>query len=163
MTSDAQLPTDPSNTVPTATCSVVIDAGTKQVWAVVGDIASLGAFSPETTKTEWVGDSSKPAVGSVFRGYNHLGGYDWATDCTILQYDVDRVFSFGVSWDDHDDFSSVWTYTLESISGGTKLSESFESAYLADPNRQTRSDREQALINGMEATLQAIKGAAEAG
>lgn len=162
MTNAASNNPETRATPPNATCSVTIDASPEAVWALVGDIANLGTFSPETTRTELLGDVTTPAVGVVFRGHNTVDGYEWATDCTILAYVVNEALSFGVDWDDHDEFSSIWTYELEEIEGRTKLSESFESNYLADPNRQTRSSRELTLIESMDATLLAIKTAVEA-
>lgn len=162
MSDEAQTQSDgTASAVPTATRSIWIDAPPERVWADVGNIEQLGAHSPETTGTEWLGDATELAVGAIFRGHNTQGGYDWSTDCTITTLVHGKTFSFGVDWDDHDQFSSVWTYAVAAKDGGTELTESYESAYLADSNRKTKSGREDKLVESIYITLGRIKASIE--
>lgn len=147
--------------IPSGSRSIMINASLAQVWAEVGDIDGLGVHSPETVRTEWLADTEGPSVGAVFKGHNALGGFEWTTECTIIRFVENEVFSFGVDWEGHAGYSSVWTYGLAEHDGATRLTESYESAYLASPEQQTRGGRQDVLAGAIEETLQRIKIAVE--
>lgn len=146
----------PSNEV-TAEASVWIDAAVEAVWARVANIASLGRYSPETTRTEWLPGSTGHEVGARFRGYNANERHQWHTDCTIVGYVEPTEFAFGVAPDELGQFVTIWTYRLSPERGGTRLTESFESPILADRPAEMSPTRRQTLAEMLQQTLTAIR------
>ena len=141
---------------------VHVDAPPAAVYAVVSDVTRMGEWSPETTKCEWVGGATGPAVGARFKGSNKRGILRWSTTPTVVTADPGKAFAFDVNGD------VMWTYRLESEDGGTRLSESFEMLkdlrwYYAVVERWVMGvkDRKADLEQGMRTTLERIKTVVE--
>jgi uncharacterized protein YndB with AHSA1/START domain len=144
--------------------TVHIDAPASRVWELVSDVTQIGRFSPETFEAEWLDGATGPTLGGRFRGHvkrNGRGPVYWTT-CTITECEPNRVFAFAVGV--RGNSVNTWRYELAPSADGTDITESFE---LTD-NPATRLYwmlagrwRGRTNRNGMRATLERIKGAAE--
>ena len=65
--------------------STWIGASPEAVWRSVANIESLGRYSPETSRTEWLPGSDRHDVGARFRGFNSNDRNEWHTDCAITE------------------------------------------------------------------------------
>jgi Polyketide cyclase / dehydrase and lipid transport len=151
--------------MPSASVSMVIDQAPSTVFQAVADITRMGLWSPECVAGRWVGGASGPAVGASFEGDNvaKLGPITvkrWTTTSVVTALEVDRLFEFNAS------AATLWTYRLEPVSGGTKVTET----YAYEPMRGfegflygTIFQRERALKTGMTNTLKRLKTALENG
>jgi uncharacterized protein YndB with AHSA1/START domain len=158
-----------------------IDAPPERVWAIVTDVTRMGELSPITYRCEWLGDSTGPAVGARFRGYNKMSPVRWSTLCEVTASDPGKLFEFRVidgtfNFGARGKESTRWRYTFEPDGIGTRVHESYEVALVppllripesivrkipggarwAD-NRRAQTDR------GMEETLERLKRVAEEG
>lgn len=138
--------------------SIDIDAPPERVYELVADVTQMGRWSPETYRAEWRKGADGPAAGARFRGWNKRGPLRWFTDCEVEEADPGRAFAFRVKGT-----SARWGYRLEATNGGTRLTETRDLSGAPAGgrilNRLMRQD--QGLREGMEATLQRIKAAAE--
>jgi uncharacterized protein YndB with AHSA1/START domain len=141
--------------------TIQIQAPPDTVYAMITDVARMGEWSPECVKAEWV-EGEGPQVGARFRGHNKLNWLiRWSTTPTVKVADRGKEFTFETGKPGKED--TRWTYQFAPKDGGTELSESFEalrySAFfkIVDPPRR----RTRQLQQGIEATLQRIKQAAE--
>lgn len=137
--------------------TVHIQAPPENVYAMVTDVTRMGEWSPECRKAEWVEGATGPAVGARFKGSNKKGIMRWSTTPTVTVADPGKEFTFDVGKD------TRWSYKFAPKDGGTELTESFEALryglffkIVQPPKRRTRE-----LQQGIEATLQRIKQAAE--
>lgn len=147
--------------------TVHVSAPPEKVWGLVSDITNTGRFSPETFEAEWLDGATAPAVGVRFRGHvrrNGRGPVYW-TVCKITASEPGREFAFAVLGPGERSLNS-WRYQFEPSGEGTDVTESFQLAdnlltklYWALAGRwRGRTNR-----NGMQATLERIKAAAEEG
>jgi hypothetical protein len=147
--------------------TVHVSAPPDKVWGLVSDITNTGRFSPETFEAEWLDGATEPAVGVRFRGHvrrNGRGPVYW-TVCKITASEPGREFAFAVLGPGERSLNS-WRYRFEPSGDGTDVTESFQLAdnpltklYWALAGRwRGRTNR-----NGMQATLERIKAAAEQG
>ncbi len=120
-------------------------------------IQNLSRHSPETIRTEWLPGSHRHEVGARFRGHNTNGRHHWHTDCTISEYTRPNAFAFDVEPDEHGHYATRWRYTLAPDGSGTRLTESFESPVLNDKPSGMNPNRQQVLIDMLNATLASIK------
>jgi uncharacterized protein YndB with AHSA1/START domain len=142
---------------------VHIDATPDDVYALVTDVTRMGEWSPETTKCEWLGGATGPAVGASFKGTNKRGFVTWSTKPKVVVAEPGREFAFEVGPD------VKWTYRFEAEGGGTKVTESFEMLrdirwYYAFAERWLMrvKDRKADLEQAMAQTLGRIKQVVEA-
>ena len=134
-----------------------IDAPAEKVYELISDITRMGEWSPECVRAEWVGGAAGPAVGAKFKGHNKQGWMRWSTTPEVTAADPGKEFAFKTR-------DTTWRYRFEpSAAGGTDVTESFEvpdygffMRVLAPPKR-----REPQIVDGMKATLQRVKAAAE--
>lgn len=155
--------------MPDIEVSTHVDAPADRVWSLVGDPTRMEDFSPEVHKVTWTGGASGPALGAKFRGANRRGWHRWSTSCTVTTYEPGRE----VAWD--VDFVvapiSRWGYRIEpdADGNGCTVTEHWtdrrlvfaKSGVVGIVSRGVR-DAETHNRAGMEATLAAIKAAAEA-
>jgi Polyketide cyclase / dehydrase and lipid transport len=138
-----------------------------RVWDLVSDITRTGEFSPETFEAEWLHGAAGPAAGARFRGHVRRNGrwpVYWTT-CTVIASNPGREFAFTVAGPGRTTVNT-WRYELRPHAEGTDVTESFEL-----PDRlATRMywmlagrARGRTNLDGMRATLERIKAAAEAG
>lgn len=145
--------------------STRIDASPDEVWALVGDPARMGEWSPECRRVRWLGSVTGPAVGARFRGDNRIGWRRWSTTGTVSTYEPGRA----VAWDVSVGPLAVarWSYRVEPDGTGCILTESFEDrrgALITVIGSAARGvgDTETHNRAGMAQTLANVKAAAEA-
>ena len=137
-----------------------------RVWDVVADITRIGEFSPETFEAEWLDGAAGPAAGARFRGHvrrNGRGPVYWTT-CTVTASDPGREFAFNVAGPGGATLNS-WRYELRPGPDGTDVTESFELPDMLVTRLYwllAGRARRRANLDGMRATLEGIKVAAEA-
>jgi hypothetical protein len=134
------------------------------VWAMVSDVTRMGSWSPETYATEWLDGATGPAVGVRFKGKNRRGLLRWSTKVRITECEPGRVFGFAVVARKQD--ATLWTYRFDPTDdGGCDVTESYE--VLWEPwygkifTPEGRRGRQ--LDEGINLTLERLKGQAEAG
>ncbi|GAB3473865.1 SRPBCC family protein [Amycolatopsis cihanbeyliensis] len=105
-----------------------------EVYAVVGDLARSGEWSPECVGGSWV--SGEPGtVGAVFRGEN-LRGTDvvawapvvrgtWFTESEVVAAEPGRTFQWSMRTHSGEKQDSVWAYDIEARDGGSVLTHRF--------------------------------------
>ena len=138
-----------------------IAAPPEAVWALVSDVTRMGDWSPETRRAEWVRGAAGPAVGARFRGHNRRGTFQrWATTPRVKVCDPGREFTFVLGIGPLE--FVTWRYVFEAVDGGTRVTESFTVRGYALYGLLRPRRRERQLVEGMQATLRRLKGAAEA-
>jgi hypothetical protein len=140
-----------------------------RVWELVADITRIGEFSPETFEAEWLDGAAGPAAGARFRGHvrrNGRGPVYWTT-CTVTASDPGREFAFNVAGPGGSTLNS-WRYELRPGPDGadsTDVTESFELPDILVTRlywRLAGRARGRTNLDGMRATLERVKVAAEA-
>jgi hypothetical protein len=142
-----------------------IDAPADRVFSLVSDVTNYGHWSSENTSSSWIGGATGPAVGARFRGWNRgkLGPIPavWMTVGVVRRLDPGRVFSFDVPFS-----GARWTYEVEPTDAGCRLTERREilrvPAMLKPAYKFIGGQRDQAMLDGMNATVAAVKKQAEA-
>lgn len=145
--------------------SLRIDAPAEQLYDMVSDLPRMGEWSPENTGGRWLGKASGPALGARFLGWNKHGVMRWFTRCTVTRADRPDGFEFQV-----EESKMIWGYRFEAGDGdGTLVTEYRRhtkpvNAVIAFVQRSGMigKDREQLMVDGMRATLERLKAAAEA-
>lgn len=143
----------------TGSASVVINRDPQTVFAAVSDITRTGEFSPECVSGRWVGGATGPAVGAKFEGDNELklAGMTlkkWTTTSEVTACVPGEVFEFIA------EEYTTWRYQLEAVSGGTKLTESFDYAEASGVKKfvvDTVVRRPVSLVKGMQRTIDQMK------
>lgn len=158
---------------PSTSVSIDISAPPAAVWALVRDINLPARFSAEFQGADWLNGAEEAAVGARFVGRNHhpaIGG--WETTSTILTHDPERELAYEVDGDGGP--AARWTFRLEPIEGGTRLT---QSARLGpgrsgiSPAIDAMPEKESKILHrrlgehrrNMEANLAGIKTLAEGG
>jgi uncharacterized protein YndB with AHSA1/START domain len=144
------------------TAAIAADPGT--VYDLVSDVTRMSDWSPETTSCRWLG-AAGPAVGARFRGSNQHGGRRWSTTCTVTAADKGQRFAFSVGWGPFP--ISEWSYSIEPALEGCTVTESWVDKRpvwmrISSPAVMGIIDRGAHNRAGMQATLAALKAAAEA-
>jgi hypothetical protein len=145
--------------------SLRIDAPAGQLYDMVTDIARMGDWSPENTGGRWLGGATGPALGAKFLGWNKHGIVRWFTRCTVTRADRPDGFEFQVN-----ESKMIWGYRFEADPGGGTLVTEYRrhtkpvNALIGFVQRSGMigKDREQLMVDGMRATLERLKAAAEA-
>jgi hypothetical protein len=106
--------------------SIDIDATPESVYALVSDLPSMGRWSPECYRCEWLGGATAAAPGVRFVGRNKIGARRWSTTGTVVVADPGRELTFDV----HTVLGlpvSRWSYHITPrADGGVTLTESTE-------------------------------------
>jgi uncharacterized protein YndB with AHSA1/START domain len=159
---------EPSMAMPQA--SIEINASPEEVYAMISDLPSMGRWSPECYRCDWLGGATEAAPGVRFRGRNRIGIRRWSTTGTVAVAEPGRELSFDVEY--YGMPVSRWTYKLEPLpGGGCRVTESTQdrrgtvvrtlgSLLLAGTPGMDRTARNQ---DTMQVTLERLKAAAEAG
>ena len=101
----------------------VVGATPDQVYDLVADITRTGEWGGECEAAEWLPSAPQGAVGSTFRGHNHVGRARWTRDCEVLVADRGREFAWRTipgSLPTQRD-SIRWSYRLTAVPGGTRV------------------------------------------
>ena len=144
--------------------SVVVHASPEEVYDLVSDVTRTGEWSP-VCRACWWDEGTPGQAGAWFTGRNEVPGRTWETRSQVVAADRGREFAWLVGG------SLVrWSYTLEPVDGGTRLTESWEflaagielfhQRYGEQAEAQI-ADRTRAAHEGIPATLAAIKRIAE--
>ena len=140
--------------------SIEIAASPDAVYQILTDFSRISELSPECYKAEWEGNSTGPAVGATFRGYNRLRGNEWDVGCVVVAAEPGKEWAFEIPSDDGP--GTVWRYTIEQTDAGSKVAESFDSPILGNDHFQ-KMGRHEMLLANIAQTLENLKAAAEAG
>lgn len=143
--------------------TVQIASSAERVWDLVSDVTQMGRWSPETTTASWHDDDG-PRVGARFSGRNKRKA-GWSTTCTVTACEPGRRFGFAVGKGE-----TTWDYLIVPTDDGCSVTESFEIC--TPPGAIGRlltrmavgvpwSEREADLLDGVRATLDRLKAAAE--
>lgn len=140
--------------------SIEIDAPPEAIYDLVTDVTSMGEWSPECVRCEWLGSAGE--VGSTFKGHNRRGLARWSTVARVMVADRPHEFSFATLYRDQP--STRWTYRFTGT-GPTTVTESFDALHvpplIAFAERFVLRNRQAQLEAGMAQTLARIKQAAE--
>ena len=145
--------------------SLHIDAPAERIYDLVADITQMGRWSPECTGGKWLDGSAAPAVGARFKGSNKKGLMRWSTKCEITKADRPTAFEWQVA-----ESGMLWGYRFEPAGDGTLVTEYREKTrdtpfYVKAVQKSglIGKDREGLMVEGMKATLEKVKQAAERG
>ncbi len=143
--------------------SLTIDAPPEHLWSLITDVTNMGKWSPECVRCSWIGGAVEPAVGAQFKGHNRHGLARWTTQCTVTAAEEPRHFEFQVKQS-----GMRWGYRFEAEGEGTKVTEYREKTtpvpfYIKAVQRSglIGRNRDELMIEGMRATLERLKAAAE--
>lgn len=144
--------------------SIVIEAKPEEVYAVVSDVTRTGEWSPICQECWW-DEGDGPRLGAHFTGRNVLPEREWKTRSEVTAATPGEAFGWSVGGGKVE-----WTYRMEAVEGGTRLTESWEftpvgqaffhEKYGTDAPAQIAA-RTQNALEGIPATLAAIKRVVE--
>ncbi len=144
--------------------SIDIARPPNDVYDMISDVTRMGEWSPVCVECWW-DEGDGPREGSWFTGRNVTPERTWETRSVVTAARRGEEFTFVVGG-----VRTRWSYTLEPIAGGSRLTESWEflpggaesfrDRFGDDADAQLEVRRE-AARTGIPATLAAIKAAAE--
>jgi len=125
----------------------------------------MGDWSPECRKVEWLDGSTGPTEGATFVGHNQGGPrglMKWSRRGRVLTADPGREFAFVTEEGSRP--STEWRYRLETMEGGTRVTESYTVRWIPAWARivDVPTNRVRELREAMRHTLERLKDAAEA-
>jgi len=144
--------------------SIEIARPSDDVYDMISDVTRMGEWSPVCVACWW-DEGDGPREGSWFTGRNETAERTWETRSLVNVARRGEEFTFVVGG-----ARTKWSYTLESIDGGSRLTESWEFLPGGAENFRERFGddaeaqlelRREAARTGIPATLAAIKAAAE--
>jgi uncharacterized protein YndB with AHSA1/START domain len=149
-----------------AEATTTIAADPVKVYNLVSDLPRMGEWSPENTGGKWADGATGPAVGATFRGNNKRGPLRWSTTVEVTEATPGKRFAFDVTYGPIS--ISTWEYTFTPDGDGCRVTEMwFERRptwmKIAGVPMMAVVDRSKHNQRNMEATLAALKVAAEAG
>lgn len=143
---------------------IVVEAPQEVVYQLVSDLTRMGEYSPECYRCRWLDGATGPGVGVRFRGSSKFRGFRWSRTGRITRMEPPSLFQFETLPDAIFHDATRWTYRFEPVQGGTRVIESYEliqPGWLATVfDLVTR--KPDAMVPGMQRTLERIKQAAEA-
>jgi hypothetical protein len=142
----------------TFTDSVEIKADPEAVFAAISHLERMGEFSTENNGGTWVKGSAGPGLGAHFRGTNGNGKKTWSTNVEVVTFTPPSSFAFEVTAGPVK--VARWSYELEAIDGGTRVTESWldrRNGLVRKLTSRIEVDREGANRNSVRATLDALK------
>ncbi len=145
--------------------AVKINAPAEKIYDLLADVAQMGRWSPECTGGRWVDGATEPAVGARFKGSNKRGPMRWTTGCEVTKAERGKAFEWQVK-----ESGMVWGYRFDpEPDGGTTVTEYREQTRptpfyikLVVRSGLIGRNREHLMVEGMRATLERLKAAAEA-
>jgi hypothetical protein len=145
--------------------SAVIEAPAERIYSLVADLRRMGDWSPECRRVEWLDGSDGPTAGATFIGHNRGGPgglMKWSRRGRVLTADPGREFAFVTEEGGRE--STEWRYRLEPLQGGTRVTESYAVRWIPTWARimDVPTNRARELRQGMQHTLEQLRGAAEA-
>ena len=142
--------------------SIEIKVSPEAVYDLVSDLPRMGEWSPENIGGEWQ-DGGSGKAGDRYIGHNRAGERSWSVPVMVTVAERGRCFEFVTRPDEGP--CVRWTYRLEPIAGGTRVTEIWDVEKLP----QTLQGRPQAQLDersrvveaALKTTLAAIKATAE--
>ncbi len=143
-----------------------ISASSSAVFAALTDILRMGEWSPENDRNEWNEGFDHAEVGAKFTGHNRNGDKEWTTESEIVELVADERFFFDCN--SRGFVFAKWGYTIESTDAGCRVTEFTqdlrpEAALERSAEISGVADRAAHNRAGMEATLESLAAALEAG
>ena len=150
----------------TVEASINVNAPAEAVYRLVADLPSMGKWSPECVRCDWLGGASEAAPGARFKGRNRRGWHRWSTTGTVVAAEPGRE----LSWDVTSIFGlpvARWTHSIEPAGDGCRVIERMDDQrgafmHLAGRVGTGVKDRTEHNKIGMQQTLERLKAAAEA-
>jgi uncharacterized protein YndB with AHSA1/START domain len=149
---------------PLLQAEIDINAPLPKVWELISDVSRMPEWSPQCRLMKPLGPV-RPGTRTL--NLNRRKFLFWPTTCTVTEVVPEQKLAFKV-----DANRTVWSYELEpTAGGGTRVVESRHaengtsavSNLLVDKLMGGVPSFEQELIEGMNASLERIKAAAERG
>jgi uncharacterized protein YndB with AHSA1/START domain len=142
-----------------------IDAPPEKVWSLVASLERMGEWSPECYRVTWLYGATSPAKpGTHFKGRNKWGPVRWTLACEVKTAEPCREISWSTVQRGRE--FVTWRYQFEPDGSGTNVTESFQVHWLPPMARLFEDilmvNRDRARESAMRATLERIKGVAEA-
>lgn len=107
---------------PTTSAQIDIAAAPTTVWQLVTDINLAAQFSTEFKGAQWLDGADRASLGARFRGHNaHSAIGEWSTDSEVTSLREAEHFEWSVLSEDLP--GAVWSFTLEAIENGTRLTQ----------------------------------------
>jgi uncharacterized protein YndB with AHSA1/START domain len=141
--------------------SVDIAAPPDRVWALVGDVTRMPAWSPELRRLRLLG-RGPVRPGSTPLGVNRRGWAAWPTSSTVTRLEPGRA----VAWRTRES-GATWTHELEAAHGATRLTGRRDLprftalTTLLGPVIGGAAGHDRELAEGIRTTLGRIKDAVE--
>lgn len=144
------------------TATIDIAAPPAQVWALVTDVRRMSSWSPQVARTIVLGGPLR--LGTRFVNINHDGWKHWPTTAKVVRFAPHTDFAFRIN-----ENRTVWSYGLEPVEGGTRVTERRETpdgtSPLSDFLVRTVFGGQEAflpgLVAGMNRTLERMKAELE--
>jgi hypothetical protein len=146
--------------------SIFINRPPEEIYALITDVTRMGEWSP-VCKACWWDEGDGPQVGAKFTGRNEVPERTWETRSEVVAADPGSEFAWVVA---EPPTRARWGYTLNPVSGGTEVIETWELPPEGQAFFEQRSPgdgpaqvaaRAAAAEAGIPATLAAIKKSAE--
>ena len=149
-----------------AEATTTIGADPIKVYNLVADLPRMGEWSPENTGGRWIDGATGPAPGAKFRGSNRRGVLRWSTTVKVTDATPGKRFAFDVTYGPVP--ISHWEYVFDGDGQSCTVTERWverRPAWMkvASIPVMAVADRAKHNTRNMEATLAALKVAAEAG
>ena len=146
---------------PILQAQIDINAPVNRVWDLVSDLRRMPQWSPQCRAMKPLGQLR---AGTRTVNLNRRGPMFWPTTCRITEFIPEKKLAFKVN-----ENNTVWSYELEPTEAGTRLIEtrnaengtSAVSNFLVSKFMGGVPSFENELVEGMNASLQRIKDAAE--
>ena len=141
--------------------TALIPAPPHVVYRIVSDITRTPQLSPEISSCEWLDGRTEPSVGARFEATNTVNGKRWKNRPVVTVHEPYCEFAFERS----EPFAGtvVWRYELQSVDGGTQVTESYEVTrpvtrvgWFVMERVFGAKDRRADLARGMEQTLERL-------
>ncbi|MCK5890212.1 MAG: SRPBCC family protein [Aeromicrobium sp.] len=144
------------------TDSIEIAAPPAVVWALVSDLKRMGEWSPQCRRM--IVRGGEVAQGTRTININRQGWKVWPTRSYVKVFEPERTLALKIA-----ENGTIWTYELEPVAGGTRLTESRTapngvsslSNFLSKRVLGGTENFEAELERGIQDTLARIKHEAE--
>jgi uncharacterized protein YndB with AHSA1/START domain len=146
---------------PILQAEVDINAPVTTVWELISDVTKMPQWSPQCRVMKPLGEVRQ---GTRTLNVNRRGRLFWPTTCRITEFIPEKKLAFRVN-----ENNTVWSYELAPTETGTRLIETRHaengttavSNFLVGKFMGGVPTFEQELTEGMKASLERIKAAAE--
>jgi uncharacterized protein YndB with AHSA1/START domain len=145
--------------------SILIHASADAVYELISDPMRMPEWSPECVRCAWVDEAGEARVGARFRGTSRNGRRRWTTTSTIADMRDGELFAWDVTYVGLP--IARWQYHLEREGDDVRLIETVDDRRgrllrVVSPWITGSPDRDKRNSDTMDATLVAIRAAAEA-